>query len=242
MRVEMMRLRPMQLRLAAVVIIALAVGVRSLGAQQVAYAANVPGELDSATAAAVGREIARAGERGLPVEPLVAKVREGRLKRAAGPRIRTAVVKLAERLDSARAALGPQSTTEELIAGADAIAAGAGESSLRALRAATTNSIAAPIGTLAQLVASGVAPQRATEMIVSLIRKNASAAVVLALGNLVESDVASGLRAEESAVFRLRGIEGSLASGANATLAQPTTGLDHTGVPPTRTPPAKRRP
>ena len=100
----------MQLYGAAVLMIALATGARPLRAQQVAYAANVPGELDSATAAAVSREIARARERGIPVEPLVAKVREGRLKRAAGPRIRTAVVKLAERLDSARAALGPQST------------------------------------------------------------------------------------------------------------------------------------
>lgn len=217
---------------------------RPLAAQQVAYAANVPGELDSASAAAVEREIAKARERGLPVEPLMAKVREGRLKRAAGPRIRTAVVKLAERLDSARAALGVQSTLEELVAGADAIAAGAGETSLRTLRSATTKPIAAPIGTLAQLVASGVAPQRATEMIVTLIRRNASAAVVLALGNLVESDVASGLRADESAIFRLRGIEGSLGTAADALTAAPINGqgLGTTMNGPVKSPPTKRRP
>ncbi len=215
-----------------------------LAAQQVAFAANVPTELDSTSAAAVAKEIERAMERGLPVEPLMAKVREGRLKRAAGPRIRTAVVKLAERLDSARAALGRQSSVEELVAGADAIAAGAGEMSLRALRSATAKPIAAPIGTLAQLVASGVAPQRATEMIVTLIRRNASAAVVLALGNLVESDVASGLRADESAIFRLRGIEGSLGNAADVLSASPTTGqgLGTTMSGPVKSPPAKRRP
>jgi hypothetical protein len=220
----------------------LAIDVPRLSGQQVAYAANAFGELDSVTSAAVAKEIARARERGLPVEPLVAKVREGRLKRAGGPRIRTAVMKLAERLDSARAALGALSSTEELVAGADAIAAGAGESSLRTLRAASPKPIAVPIGTLAQLVASGVSPQRAVEMIITLIRKNASPAVVFALGNLVEADVASGLRAEESAVFRLRGIEGSLGTSADALANMPTSGMN-SGTPPTPKPPtAKRRP
>ncbi|MEO5814075.1 MAG: hypothetical protein ABIT20_02230 [Gemmatimonadaceae bacterium] len=215
---------------------------RPLTAQQVVFAANVPGELDSASAAAVAKEIARARERGLPVEPLMAKVREGRLKRAAGPRIRIAVIKLAERLDSARAALGGQSSLEELVAGADAIAAGAGETSLRTIRSATTKPLAAPIGTLAQLVASGVAPQRATEMIVTLIQRNASPAVLLALGNLVESDVASGLRAEESAIFRLRGIEGSLGLANDALMSAPTQGLGTNAGPVKSQPPAKRRP
>lgn len=227
-----------------VAVMAFVVPARAVAAQQVAFAANVPSELDSASETAVAREIARAKERGLPVEPLFAKVREGRLKRAAGPRIRTAVVKLAERLDSARAALGVQSSVEELIAGADAIAAGAGETSLRTLRSATTKPIAAPIGTLAQLVASGVTPQRATEMIVSLIRKNVSPAVVLALGNLVESDVASGLRAEESAIFRLRGIEGTLGSVATdaAITAGPSQGLSGSMTGPVKSPTPKRRP
>ena len=216
-------------------------GMRPVHAQNVAYAANAPTELDSATAAAVAREISRARDRGIPVEPLFAKVREGRLKRAAGARIRTAIVKLAERLDSARAALGTGSSAEELVAGADAIAAGAGESSLRALRAATTKPIAAPIGTLAQLVASGVAPARAVELIVALLRKNASPTVVLALGNLVEADVASGLKPDESAIFRLRGIEAALSFGDKVEIAQPTMGAS---TPPNVQvkPQAKRRP
>lgn len=210
------RSRSIRLRFgqAAALGLALALGGRPAGAQQVAYAASVITELDSATQAAVAREVARARERGLPVEPLVAKVREGRLKRAAGPRILTAVARLAARLDSARVGLGVESTADELVAGADAIAAGATVSSLRALRAAGPRSIAAPIGTLAQLVASGVPAQRAVEMIIALMKKNATPAQVLALGNLVEMDVASGLRPEESASFRLRGIESSILFGA----------------------------
>lgn len=214
------------------------------GAQQVAYAANVSTELDSATTAAVNAEIARARARGIPVEPLVAKVREGRLKRATGGLIRSAVAKLAQRLDSARVALGSTSTEEELVAGAEALAQGADLSSLRALRAATPRPVAVPIGTLAQLVASGVAPQRAVEMIIGLLRKNAAPAAVIALGNLVERDVATGLRPDESALVRLRGIEASLGGFGNE-LSNAAAPVDQsTGVPkpPIPTGPKQRRP
>lgn len=219
-----------------------AASAQRASAQQVAYAANVMGELDSASAAAVSREIARARDRGIPVEPLLAKVREGRLKSAGGPLIRTAVARLAERLDSARAALGASSSSEELVAGADALQAGAGAVSLQAVRAATTHSVAAPLGTLAQLVLSGVKPPRAVEMIVSLLRRNAGPGMVLALGNLVEADVAAGIRADESAVIRLRGIEGSLGFGDKVELTAPAVGTSGGGNGGTKAGPPKRRP
>jgi hypothetical protein len=216
--------------------------VLPLRAQQVVYAASAGVDLDSATQAAVSREIARARERGIPVEPLVAKVREGRRKGAPGSRIRTAVEKLAERLNVARAALGTASAADEVIAGADAIAVGADAASLRALRAASTRQLAVPIGTLAQLIASGVEQRKALEMIITLLRRNAAPAQVLALGNLVEADVASGLLPEESAAFRLRGIEGSLGFGGKGdflTVTAPTVNTPPTSGKP---PAPKRRP
>ena len=186
-------------------------------AQDATYAANLT-ELDSATQSALGKELARARERGLPIEPLVAKVREGRLKRAAGPRIRAAVERLGERLTAARDALGAGSSPEELIAGADALAVGAQVPSLRAVRAATTQSVTAPIGALAQLLASGVAEPKAVEMVILLLKRNASPALLVALGNQVESDVATGLSPTASAAFRLRALEGQL-SGNDLTTA-----------------------
>ncbi|MEP6990269.1 MAG: hypothetical protein ABJA80_05000 [bacterium] len=223
----MTRIRPLLLGTALAMI-----GAAPLCAQQVAYAAVVGGEMDSATQVAVTRTIARARELGIPVEPLVAKVREGRLKRAPGSRIQSAVERLSERLAAARAALGDGSSVDEVIAGADAIAAGADAASLRALRAASARPIAAPIGTLAQLLASGVEQRKAVDMIVVLLRRNAAPAQVLALGNLVEMDVSSGLRPDESAAFRLRGIEGSLSNAGdlNATAsprvpASPPSGM-----------------
>lgn len=227
-----------------VVIVSCAHGSRA-GAQQVVYAANVMGEMDSATTLAVSREISRARERGIPVEPLVAKVREGRLKRADGERIRFAVSRLAARLDSARAALGAGASTEELVAGAEALARGAGAAALRALRAASTRRLEVPLGTLAQLVASGVSPARAVEMIVSLLRRNVVQTQVAALGNLVEGDVAAGLAADASASIRLRGIEASLGLGDKVELTQtaPTTGSPGAGsAPPPKPSTPTRRP
>ena len=177
-------------------------------AQQVAYAATAVAELDSATRDAVVRELGRARARGLPLQPLVAKVREAQVKRAAPARIRVAVAALAARLDSARSALGPTSNAAEIVAGADAIAAGVDESSLRAVRAASgARDLSAPLGALAQLVASGVNTRRATQMIVELLKKDTGPRELLAFGNAVETDVGAGVPAEESAVFRLRAIE-----------------------------------
>jgi hypothetical protein len=58
-------------------------------------------------------------------------------------------------------------------------------------------------------------------MIIALMKKNATAAQVMALGNLVEIDVASGLRADESATFRLRGIETAIGTGDKVSIAAP---------------------
>ena len=205
-------------------------------AQQVAYAAAVGADLDSATQAAVTREINGARERGLPVEPLTAKVREGRVKHASGSAIRMAVAALAKRLDSARAGLGAGATTDELSAGAEAIGLGASVMELRALRSASPHNIAAPIGTYAQLLASGVERTRALDMIVTLLRRNAPTQQMIALGNLVEADVASGLGADAAAVFRLRSIEGSLGMGDKVTSAVSGADTPHPPSKPSRRP------
>jgi hypothetical protein len=198
-------------------------------AQQVAYAASAVAELDSATRAAVDRELGRARSRGLPVQPLVAKVREGQVKRAAPERIRTAVSALAARLDSARAALGPTSNAGEIVAGADAIATGVGMSTLRSVRAAAgVRDLSAPLGALAQLVASGVPARRATAMILELLKRDTGPRDLLAFGNAVESDVGAGVPAEESAVFRLRAIESQGIGADRLTVTAP--GVDPTAL------------
>jgi hypothetical protein len=202
--------------------VALTLRVHPSGAQQPVFAANSSASLDSTTQAALTREVGLARERGLPVEPLVAKVREGLLKRAKPERIRSAVSVLAVRLDSARSALGVASNAAELVAGADAIGAGADGSALRAVRAASgARDVAAPLGALAQLVATGVPTRRATQMIVDLLRRDVPPGRVLAFGVMVEADVGAGVPAAEAAVFRMREIEASIGLGDRTTLAAP---------------------
>ena len=132
------------------------------------------------------------------------------------------------------------------MAGADALSAGAGASALRAVRAAMpSRAVAAPLGALAQLVASGVPSPRAVSMIVELLRRNATPAQVLAFGNSVEADAAGGVPAEESAVFRLHGIgstgQATTAADAAPALSQPGGNLAASARPPSTRPP-KRRP
>jgi hypothetical protein len=195
-------------------------------AQQAVFAAGLPTELDSATQAALAREVGLARSRGLPIEPLMAKVREGRIKRAAPSRIRSAVAALAVRLDSARMALGTASNDAELVAGADALGAGADMSALLTVRsAAGARDVAAPLGALAQLVATGVPIRRAAQFIVELLRRDTAPGQVLAFGNDVEADVGAGVPAVESATFRMRAIEAQqILSGDKVTVAGPANG------------------
>jgi hypothetical protein len=200
-------------------------------AQEIAHAASAMPELDSVTQAAVVRELTLARARGLPMQPLMAKLREGQIKRAAPDRIRHAVSALASRLDSARSALGAASNAAELVAGADAIAAGVDMASIRLVRTASgTRDVSAPLGALAQLVASGVPRRRATQMIVELLKRDARPSEMLAFGIAVESDVGAGVPAEESAVFRLRAIESQ--SQAAADRLTNTTGIGEPAIVP----------
>jgi hypothetical protein len=209
--------------LVAAIIAVLAVSLPAAGsAQQVALASTAVSELDSATQAAVRRELGRARTRGLPIQPLVAKVREGQIKRAAPDRIRLAVAALAARLDSARAALGAGSNAAEIVAGADALSAGVDQGALRAVRAASgARDVSASLGALAQLVASGVPMRRATAMVVELVRRNAGPNEMLAFGVAVEGDVGAGVPAEESALFRLRAMEAQGLGGERLTVTAP---------------------
>jgi hypothetical protein len=188
-------------------------------------------------------EIDRARARGIPAEPLLSKVREGRLKRAPVPRIRSAVAALAVRLDSARAVIGPDATIEELTASADALAAGANANDLRMVASATAaRPLSAPLGALAQLVASGVPSRRAAEMIVELLHRKPTGAMVLAFGNLVEADAASGMPAEEAAMFRLHSLGTAAGSAATSNLPASIETLNSTVRPRPTTSAPRRRP
>lgn len=107
-------------------------------------------KLDTATRAVVLRTIDTARELGLPVEPLVDKALEGATKRAAAPRIESAVAALLQRLQVSRDALAPNAAPRDIVAGADALAYGATRQALVTMRAIRPNGpLAVPLAVVA---------------------------------------------------------------------------------------------
>ena len=106
---------------------------------------------------------------GIPTEPLVDRALEGASKGASGELILRAVQRLAGELLAARDALGSESTSPEIVAGASALRAGAEPEdlqSLRSLRADQPLTIAAAV--LADLVAVGVPADTAAAAVKAL--------------------------------------------------------------------------
>lgn len=161
---------------------------------------------DPALRAMVASEVQRAAARGLPTAPLVAKALEGQLKGAPPERIRAALTTVSTRLDTARSRLGA-ATEADLIAAADALAAGVPPDALLALRTAMpTGPIALPLGVLTELVSRGVDPKVATRQLIALISRKATPQQLLALGAAFSNDVRRGQAATAALDERVKGL------------------------------------
>jgi hypothetical protein len=172
---------------------------------------RLAGRFDSSTSQAVQLVMTRAHTQGLPVEPLVDRALEGLTLRQPGSRIVAAVEALAKRLSQARDALAPRPDTEEIAAGADALSAGLKPTHLQRIRAIRpAASVAVPLAVVAQLVSSGVEPQKATAMVERLMRGGAAPIQLIALNDSVRRDVASGMRPDAALDLRGRGIMGTM--------------------------------
>lgn len=198
-----------------------------LAAQQDAAARRMrlERELDAATATAVVRLIDDATARGLPAEPLYNKAFEGRTRGLPPATIRRAVESLAARLEVARRALAPASPIE-LGAGADALAQGVPETTLRQLREARPKApLHVELGVLTQLVAGRVPVARASAQILDLVRRGTRPAQIHALGRDVAQDVALGLEPADALDVRAVGVlvgSGTVAATADAAPAELT--------------------
>lgn len=188
--------------------------------------------LDSATTAQVAAVVADARAQGLPVDPIVAKVRLGALRQAPDSLIVAAAKAVAQRLAIARVALQPLPAPGDVAAGADALSTGVTPEALRMIRAASGNRpVAVPLGVVAELTATGVPPVRAATIITALMRRGAPERQLVALGNDVDADVKSGAGAEASLGVRIQRLEAVLparvpapSAGANATGTTPRKG------------------
>lgn len=218
----------------------LAVGVALVSATSAASAqqlardtsslARLEQALDAETYRAVAQVIDDARTRALPTDPLVDRALEGAMKRAPGLRIRTAVSTLARRLDVAKKALEPLPTESDIAAGAGALSVGVPRETLREIRAIQPDrSIAVPLGVLTELVSRNVPVDRATTLVVDLLRRGATPPQLVALGEHVQRDIAAGIEPSAALDIRTRGIAPALTGatalegGADAVNAPPTT-------------------
>jgi hypothetical protein len=168
---------------------------------------------DREASAQLSAIVASARDAGLPVDPILGKVRYGVVVvHAQPPRIVGAARALAARLQVARDALAPGPTASDIANGADALEYGATKEQLHTIRLVSGDQpISTALGVLAQLVASGVDAKLATKTVTDLIKRHATAAQLVALGTDVNADVANGAKATAALDIRLRGLTAVLA-------------------------------
>jgi hypothetical protein len=162
-----------------------------------------------------------ARQKGLPTDPIVAKARQGVLFKKSDAKIVAAAQAVSRRLEQAREALGSGATIADLNAGQDALSVeGVTTDMLRVVRRERpSRPVVVPVGLLAQLVASGVNPSYATDLVAKLVRANASDVQLVSLGEGVNSDVHSGAKAMQSLEVRLKALRPVLAYTTPATAA-----------------------
>jgi hypothetical protein len=182
---------------------------------------------DREASAELAKIVATAKEGGLPVDPILAKVRYGLMMHAPAPRIVAAAHAVATRLEDARSALAPQPTAKDIAAGENALGSGVGRKSLQEVRKVSANRpVAVPLGVLAQLVANNVPEKSATKYVTDLIKRGATDQQVADLGNNVDADVKLGSAGRDALELRMSRLNAVLgAPGANGDAASVPTSL-----------------
>jgi hypothetical protein len=213
-------------RAAIVAALALMVGSVALGAQE-SIEQRLASRLDEGTRNAVVALVNQAQRDGLPVEPLVDVSLEGAQKRASGALIVKAVRNRLHDLTAAREALGPSSTSAEVMAGAEALRRGISVEQLEQVRASRAGvRVASSLTALGHFLASGVPPDTAIAITKALVRVAASDDQVLGVARDVETDIRAGRPAEVAASTRVRALEQViLASGG------PNSGAQNAALP-----------
>jgi hypothetical protein len=175
----------------------------------------LPGDHDASTELA--KIVSAVQGAGLPVDPIVGKVRYGLIVHASPQQIVASARALATRLVVAREALEPGPTPDDIASGASALEFGATKDHLRAVRKASGDQpVSPPLGLLAQLLANRVDKKRAAQIVTDLIKHRVTPNQLATLGNDVNADVAGGARAMDALDIRLRGLTAVLAPAGAA--------------------------
>jgi hypothetical protein len=175
----------------------------------VAQEARLKSALDGETLVKVTKMTDSARAESLPVDPLVGVALEGAQRRAPGARIVTAVHDYLVALRGARAALGPDATSPEIVSGAGVLLSGVSADALHRISlAGTRRPLTVPLVVLADLIARGVPKDTAARAIEVAARANARDDDYSALRRFVEQDILAGASPAAAAMLRVRSITG----------------------------------
>jgi hypothetical protein len=165
--------------------------------------------LDAETVARVTKMTDSARAESLPVDPLVGVALEGAQRHAPGMRIVGAVHDYLVALRGARAALGPDAVTSEIVSGAGVLLSGVSSDALHRIQmAGTRRPLTVPLVVLADLIARGVPKDTAARAIEAAARANARDDDYSALRRYVEQDILAGASPAAATMLRVRSITG----------------------------------
>jgi hypothetical protein len=168
----------------------------------VAQDPRLSARLDKSTLGSVSAIVDSARVAGLPTAPLVDKALEGSAKGSDPGNITSAVHQLFVRMGSAKRAIGPKATADEIKSASDALDAGVSARDLARLRAASgKRQVTMPLAVLSDLIGRKVPVATATDLVVQLAK--------------------SGLKDPEFALFQ-RNVRADIDRGADPTVAATT--------------------
>jgi hypothetical protein len=173
-----------------------------LATTAVAQDPRLSARLDKPTLSAVRAIVDSARVARLPTAPLVDKALEGSAKGSDGGNITSAVHQLYVRMGSAKRAIGPSATADEIKSASDALDAGVSSRDIARLRAASgKRPVTMPLAVLSDLIGRKVPIATATDLVVQLAK--------------------SGLKDPEFALFQ-RNVRADIDRGADPTVAATT--------------------
>ena len=166
---------------------------------------------------------------GIQPEPLIDYALEGTLKGGDPGRILAGVRRWAVDLRRSRRLLGPNATSEEINAGAQALRAGVDEAKLERLKLdRTTQRYASSLRTMAYLISSGVNADTASTVLVNIALSGASEAQIRTLQDEIQSDINRGMPPGASTVARAYGLLQAIEAGRVNDGVVPGTALPST--------------
>ena len=174
----------------------------------------IPGNAQATAQLAAIIDAARA--QNLPVDPIIGKVNYALLRvHARADTVLSTARGVAARLSVARDALAPRANALDIAQAEEALSFHVSREIITRIRAASNEqSIAVPLGTLTQLVASHIDANRAAEIVLSLVKRGATSQQLADFGTNVNTDVMSGGRPDEALAIRMRFLTAALAPAA----------------------------